>query len=59
MSPSPILLAFKYTEHPYLFAVDVRKLEDVPVRVASIDRAELTTVLTEEGMAITRAAIDS
>jgi len=58
MSPSPILLAFKYTEHPYLLAVDVRKLEDVPVRVASIDRAELTTVLTEEGMAITRAAYE-
>jgi len=58
MSPSPILLAFKYTDHPYLLAVDVRKLEDVPVRVASIDRAELTTVLTEEGMAITRAAYE-
>jgi len=56
MSPNPILLAFKYTEHPYLLAMDVRKLADVPVRVASIDRAEFTTVVTDEGMVVTRAA---
>ena len=58
MSPNPILLAFKYTEHPYLLAMDVRKLADVPVRVASIDRAEFTTVVTDEGMVVTRAAYD-
>jgi len=56
MSPNPILLAFKYTEHPYLLAMDVRKLQDVPVRVASIDRAEFTTMVTDEGMVVTRAA---
>ncbi len=58
MSPNPILLAFKYTEHPYLLAMDARKLADVPVRVAGIDRAELTTVLTDEGMVITQARYD-
>lgn len=58
MSPNPLLLAFKYTEHPYWLAMDVRKLEDVPVRVASIDRAEVTTVVTDEGMVVTRAAYD-
>jgi len=58
MSPNPILLAFKYTEHPYLLAMDVRKLQDVPVRVASIDRAEFTTMVTDEGMVVTRAAYE-
>ncbi|MBN2310348.1 MAG: hypothetical protein JXR94_15345, partial [Candidatus Hydrogenedentes bacterium] len=55
MSANPLLLGYKYTEHPFLLAVDVRKLEDVPVRVAAIDRAALTTTITEEGMALTRA----
>lgn len=54
-SPNPFLFAFKYVEDAYLLALDVRKLEDVAVRVASIDRATLTTVITEDGMAITRA----
>jgi RNA polymerase sigma factor (sigma-70 family) len=55
LSPNPILLGFKYTEHPYLLAADVRKLDDMPVRVAAIDRAEITTVVTDEGIAATRA----
>lgn len=54
-SSTPFLYAFKYVGDAYLLALDVRKLEDVAVRVASIDRATLTTVVTEDGMVITRA----
>lgn len=55
MSANPILLAYKYTDGAYALSLDVHKLEDVPVRVASIDRAELTTVVTEDGMAVNKA----
>ena len=55
MSRSPILLAFRYADGPRLLAMDVRKLEDVEVRVASIDCASLLTMITDEGMAVTRA----
>ena len=55
MSPNVILLAYKYTEADYVLSLDVRRLEDVPVRVASIDHAKLTTVVTDDGMAVTEA----
>lgn len=45
-------------ENAYLLALDVRKLEDVAVRVASIDRATLTTVVMDNGMVVTRAVYD-
>jgi hypothetical protein len=54
-SSNPFLYAFKYVENAYLLALDVRKLEDVAVRVASIDRATLTTVVMDNGMVVTRA----
>lgn len=54
----PILHAFKYTAAPYLLDLDVRRLDDVPVRVASIDGAKITSVLTEEGMLVTRAVYE-
>lgn len=58
MAQNPILHAFRYVDGAYSLAVDVRKLEDVAVRVAGIDRAELTTMVTEDGMAVTRVAYD-
>jgi hypothetical protein len=54
-SAYPVLHAFQYFEPGYLLALDVQRLEDIAVRVVSIDDAELTTVITEEGLAITRA----
>ena len=55
LSSSPILFAYRYTDESYLLAMNVRRLEDVPVRVASIDAVQLTTVVTDKGMAVTRA----
>jgi hypothetical protein len=54
-SVQPILHAFQYSETPYLLALDYHRLEDVPVRIAAIERARLTTVVTEEGLHITHA----
>ena len=54
MSSNPILLAYKYTQPGYLLSLDIHRLEDVPVRVAGIDETVMTTVLTEDGTAITR-----
>jgi hypothetical protein len=56
LSVSPILLAFKYTVNDYRLPLDVHRLKDVAVRVAVIDDAALTTVVTEGGLAVTRAA---
>lgn len=58
LSPNPILLAFKYSDNAYVLAMDIRRLEDVAVRVASIDHASLLTVITNEGAAVTRARYD-
>ncbi len=55
-SVHPILHAFQYQDPGYLLALDYHRLEDVPVRVAGIDSARLTTVLTEEGMVVNKAA---
>jgi len=54
-SANPILLAYKYAEAGYELALDMRRLEDIEVRIAGIDHARLTTMITEEGTAVTRA----
>ncbi|NUM52881.1 MAG: hypothetical protein HUU46_04475 [Candidatus Hydrogenedentes bacterium] len=58
MSATPLLLAFRYGEGERLLAVDVRRLEDVAVPDSSIDFASLTTLVTADGMAVTRASYD-
>jgi len=58
MSANPLLLGYKYVGDRYFMPVEVRRLQDVAVRVASIDRAMLVTMITEEGMAVTRAHYD-
>ena len=58
MSANPLLLGYKYVGDRYFLPVEVRRLQDVAVRVASIDRAMLVTMITEEGMAVTRARYD-
>ncbi len=55
LSPSPIQLAYRSAEAGDLLAVDLHRLEHVPVRVASIDLAELNTMVTEDGARVTRA----
>ena len=58
MTANPLLLGYRYVGGRYFLPVEVRRLQDVAVRVASIDRAALVTMITEEGMAVTRARYD-
>jgi len=57
-STNPILLAFKYPSGNPSLTLDIRKLDDEPVRGASIERAVLSTMVTEQGYRITRAHYD-
>ncbi|MDZ4857879.1 MAG: hypothetical protein SGI88_02775 [Candidatus Hydrogenedentes bacterium] len=58
MSPTPVLLAFRHGEGERLLAVDVRRLEDVAVPDSTIEYASITTLVTEDGMAVTRASYE-
>lgn len=51
----PILHAFQYADEEHLLALSYRRMQDVPVRVAGIDRAHILSVITEEGLVITHA----
>ncbi len=55
ISSNPIMLAYRYSGMPYLLPLNIRRLEDAPVRVAGIDRAHLTTVIAPSGIALSRA----
>jgi hypothetical protein len=52
---SPILLAFKYIDHPFSIDIEVTKHEELPVLVAAIDAARYTTLQTDEGKQLTKA----
>jgi hypothetical protein len=52
---SPILLAFKYLNHPVSIAIDVTKHEELPVLVAAIDSADYVSLDTKEGKLLTKA----
>jgi hypothetical protein len=52
---SPILLAFKYLNHPFSIAIDVTKHEELPVLVAAIDSADYVSLDTKEGKSLTKA----
>ncbi|MFH0791032.1 MAG: hypothetical protein V2A64_05310 [Candidatus Omnitrophota bacterium] len=52
---NPILLAFKYVNHPFNIAIEVTKHAEVPVLVAAIDSAEYTSLQTDEGKNLTKA----
>ncbi|MFH1360949.1 MAG: hypothetical protein ABIJ41_07985 [Candidatus Omnitrophota bacterium] len=54
-SSNPILLAFKYLNHPFAITIDVTKHEELPVLVAAIDSANYVTLYTEEGKVLTKA----
>lgn len=58
MSPNPILLAYKYMGTQYVLPLEIRRLEEVPVRVAAIERAVIETMVTEEGAVVGRALYD-
>jgi len=52
---NPILLAFKYSNHPYSIAIDVTRHEELAVLVATIDSADYVSLLTDEGKILTKA----
>ncbi len=54
-SSNPILLAFKYLNHPFSIDIDVTRHEEVPVLVAAIDSADYVTLQTDEGKNLTKA----
>ncbi|HDP35560.1 MAG TPA: hypothetical protein ENN29_10675, partial [Candidatus Hydrogenedentes bacterium] len=51
----PVLHAFHYADEEHLLALSYRRMQDVPVRVAGIDRARIRSIITEEGLIITQA----
>ena len=54
-SSNPLLLAFKYLNHPYSVSIDVTRHEELPVLVAAIDTADYVTLGTREGKVLTKA----
>jgi len=52
---NPILLAFKYLNHPFTINIDVTRHEELPVLVAAIDSGHYATLLTDEGKVLTKA----
>ena len=55
LSNRPILFACKYMQPEHDIKVTVRKLQDVSVRIAVIDRATFTSVLAKDGTYVTEA----
>jgi len=51
---SPILLAFKYLNHPFEIDIEMTRHEEIPVLVAAIDSAQPETLLTKDGKALTK-----
>ncbi|MFA6242855.1 MAG: hypothetical protein WC655_18090 [Candidatus Hydrogenedentales bacterium] len=58
LSQSPLLLAFRGVERQRSLSADIRRFDDVAVPDSSIDAAVLTTLVTEDGMVVTRAVYD-
>lgn len=54
----PILHAFEFTQPEYLLPLAIQRLDQVEVRVASIDSGQVTTVVTDKGLALTQATYE-
>lgn len=50
-----ILHAFQYTRPDHVLTLQVEKLQDVAVRIAGIEETQLMSIVTGDGMVITRA----
>lgn len=55
IATSSILFAFHYNASGYRLGFETRKLEDVAVQVAVIDEAQITTLITNQGICTTLA----
>jgi hypothetical protein len=54
-SSSPVLLAFKYLNHPYQVTIEVTRHKELPVLIAAVDSASFVTLNTKEGKYLTKA----
>ncbi len=50
----PILLAFKYLNHPISIEIEMTRHEEIPVLVAAIDAAYPETLVTKDGRLLTK-----
>jgi len=55
IATSSILFAFHYNSSGYRLSFETRKLEDIAVQVAVIDEAQITTLITNQGISTTLA----
>ncbi len=53
---APAVLAFKYHQHPYRVALSLTHHQDHAVLAAIAERAELATIISQQGELLTRAA---
>jgi len=53
-SLKPLLFGFKYSHHPYLLVLDIKKHEELPVVSTVIDSANGVTLFTEDGKLVHR-----
>ncbi|MBI4356074.1 MAG: hypothetical protein HY597_06480 [Candidatus Omnitrophica bacterium] len=51
----PILLGFRYYQHPFAIAVGLSRHEDSPVLAAIAELGDLTTIMAKQGALVTRA----
>jgi len=56
--PAPVLHAFRFAEPRFMLPIGFEQLAEVPVRGAHIDRARITTVLTQEGVLVQHVRYD-
>ncbi|MBI2447901.1 MAG: hypothetical protein HYV48_05180, partial [Candidatus Omnitrophica bacterium] len=52
----PVVSGYKYWRHPYKVEAEIGKYEDVGILQAIVDRAQITTVVAEDGQLISQAS---
>ncbi len=54
--PYPLLSGYKYLSPDCSLGVEVKRYQDIPLLVATVDREEVKTLMTGEGLLVTMAA---
>lgn len=57
MATNPILLAYKHIDPSYALELRVEQQRDIPLLIASVDRAQLLSVISTSGRAVSRARL--
>lgn len=58
LTNKPILLAFKYLNHPFHINIEITRHEELPVLIAAVDAAKLLSLKTEDGKILTKAVYE-